>query len=150
MIDLSFMASTRSPRRRDFSSISGQAFCLSKINEFGIPFSIEFQQFSTRQRSKVVTAFDSNGHPYLQISNPFGGAGSSPANVGFLFFLLFVSLRVEWLRERSKQQKLNRSLLLKPTWSELETRRNHFGRHQRVKHRVRVWCLVPCSNFWSL
>jgi hypothetical protein len=34
------------------------------------------------QRSKVVTAFDSNVHN--TISNPFGGAGSSPAVVAFL------------------------------------------------------------------
>jgi hypothetical protein len=92
MIDLSFMASTRSPRRRDFSSISGQAFCLSNINEFGVPFSIEFQQFSTRQRSKVVTAFDSNV-PTLQISNPFGGAGSSPAVVDSFAFAFAHALR---------------------------------------------------------
>ena len=97
MIDLSFMASTRSPRRRDFSSISVQAFCLSKINEFGIPFSIEFQQFSTRQRSKVVTAFDSNV-PTLQISNPFGGAGSSPAVVDSFTFARGLAYSIPWIR----------------------------------------------------
>ena len=33
----------------------------------------------------MVTAFDSNGY-YLQLSNPFGGAGSSPAVVDLPFW----------------------------------------------------------------
>ena len=44
-------------------------------------------ELTLRQRSKVVTAFDSNGY-YLQISNPFGGAGSSPAVVAFLLLAI--------------------------------------------------------------
>ena len=48
-----------------------------------------------RQRSKVVTAFDSNGY-YLQISNPFGGAGSSPAVVAFVFLLVICRQTDVW------------------------------------------------------
>ena len=46
------------------------------------------------QRSKVVTAFDSNV-PTLQISNPFGGAGSSPAVVAYSFALALNLYKVE-------------------------------------------------------
>jgi hypothetical protein len=58
------MASTRSPRRRDFCAGSFIMLSAQKtriINGVFLHFSIEFTQFSIRQRSKVVTAFDSNG-----------------------------------------------------------------------------------------
>jgi hypothetical protein len=38
----------------------------------------------------VVTAFDSNS--YIQLSNPFGGVGSSPANVEVYFCLGGISV----------------------------------------------------------
>ena len=100
MIDLSSMASTRSPRRRDFCAIDLKiGFSPMRLRNIIVIFtldSIEFTQFSTRQRSKVVTAFDSNVS-ILQLSNPFGGAGSSPAVVDSFAFALPVHAYMELL-----------------------------------------------------
>lgn len=45
----------------------------------------------------MVTAFDSNV-PTLQISNPFGGAGSSPAVVDSFTFARGLAYSIPWIR----------------------------------------------------